>query len=113
MYSITIMILICIREYFLMKATRGVFWDAGMRDHMKKAGWVLRAVVTLMAFPDVVMMLIAANLAWTVYDIACALGLNQKWWYLGSTSVSDRMNKWGNYGGKILLLLLLIILILI
>jgi uncharacterized membrane protein len=113
MYSIIIMILICIREYFYMKSFYNVEWDTKMRKYTKSTGWILRATVVLSAYPNITLMLLLINIGWTVYDISCALGLGKDWYYLGTTSNIDRWGKRVNYGSKIVLFILLIILVLI
>ena len=77
--------LVIIREYFSL---------AGRRAYMKYAGFWMRLFITLLAWPDISIMLIIANLLWTGYDIACALALGQKWHFHGSTSLTEKMPDW-------------------
>ena len=62
-------------------------------------GFMIRLlIVGVLLYPDVGYMLIGFTLAYPIYNIICALYLQQDWWYLGSTAKMDKyIPKWLNY----------------
>jgi len=62
-------------------------------------GFMIRLlIVGVLLYPDVGYMLIGFTLAYPIYNIICALYLQQDWWYLGATAKMDKyIPKWLNY----------------
>jgi len=54
-------------------------------------GFVIRALLMVLLWPDITLMLVYFWLAWPVYDIIINKYMGQKWNYVGSTSWFDRL----------------------
>jgi hypothetical protein len=91
----------------LLIAVREGLQLAGLRKYWKPVSWLIRALLVLLLWPDLTLMLTGAVLAWSVYNVSCAIGLGQKWWYLGTTSVIDKF-KIINYISQVLIVIALI-----
>lgn len=89
----------------LLPLREGLKFRKGLRKYWKFVGLLTRSLLVALAYPNILTMLILANLLWTGYDIMCAWGLRQKWYYLGTTSLIDKFRIL-NYILKILLLIL-------
>ena len=76
-------------------------------------GFTLRGLLVLMFWGDWLMMLILANLSYTVYEIVINLMMKQSIFYIGKTSKMDIIIGKFGYVIKILLFLLLIYFIII
>jgi hypothetical protein len=97
---------ICVREGIHNKDLANVSFP--LRSKWKQVGVVIRAGITLTAYPDITLMLILAIILWIGYDIACAIGLKKPWWYIGTTSKIDGLG-WLNYVLKGILIIMFII----
>jgi len=102
-YSFSLIALVLLRENR---------WLAKDNLFYKGSGMAIRYIIVIMLYPLYSHMLIAANIVWTGYDIVCAKGLGQKWYYLGTTSITDKFVIL-NYVLKILLLTLTLVYIIV
>ena len=66
-------------------------------------GFVIRALIMVLLWPDITLMLIYLWLAWPVYDIIINKYMGQKWNYVGLTSWFDRLPGYPVMLAKILL----------
>ena len=58
-------------------------------------GFVIRGYCLLLIYPDWLLMLIYANIAWTVYDMVINVINGWNLFYIGNTSVIDKVfGKW-------------------
>ena len=88
--TLLIILLIGVREayslsYWVKKRNVSNMWHG--------IGFLIRAFLCMLAykFGGWIGFGIAVLLASVVYDLLCNLGLEQKWWYVGSTSNFDRI----------------------
>jgi hypothetical protein len=58
-------------------------------------GWVIRALLMVVLWPNMLYMAAFINVAWLFYDIIINLYLNQKWWYTGKNAFIDKYVPFG------------------
>lgn len=74
----------------LLAAYNGQF-ITGASKSWHGTGFLIRALIMLLLWPDLTLMLIYLWLAWPVYDIIINCYMRVKWNYVGSTSWFDRL----------------------
>lgn len=83
--------------------------DASKSWH--RTGWVIRFLLGILLYPNLLAMVVYAWLAWIVYDIIINFFIRQPWDYVGETSTIDKLPNWILITGKIVLTILMVVLI--
>ena len=71
-----------------------------------RTGFIIRLLLGLILYPNIIYMMIYLNIAWALYDIIINMYLKVPWYYIGRTAWIDKtIPHWINWAIKILILL--------
>lgn len=111
MYQVLVLMLVAI----LLGVYNGQFLT-GASKSWHRTGWLIRFLLGVLLYPNLLAMVVYAWLAWVAYDIIINFFIRQPWDYVGETSAIDKLPDWVDKtlkGVKIALTILMIVLIIL
>ena len=77
-----------------------------------RTGFIIRLLLGLVLYPNLLYMMIYLNIAWALYDIIINMYLKVPWYYIGKTAWIDKtIPHWVNWALKSLILIVTIYLL--